>query len=405
MIPRSEMKTKKEPYVVGQDYKRFPVTSQAFVTVSMKDTGKLGYMFWLDKMHRNMGRKMMEGTEGYLQEDNALEMGANAFNLLVGAYGFPNFQMLKWSTMVVPEVLSSHKVVKPSEELTNLVKRAAGIYGADLVGIAALDERWVYSKDMVKPFVITEDGIPEETEEEFRIPRSMDRAIVMAVAMDPKGIDTSPAIESSTATSIGYSRMGITAVSLAEYIRAMGYRAIPCMNDTAMSIPLAVDAGLGELGRLGILITPEFGPSVRLFKVLTDMPLVPDKPIDFGVEVFCKNCLLCAEHCPSDSISFGLPRETSSLETSNPGVRKWYINGEKCLRFWQENGGSCATCIAVCPFTWGFESIQCFECTKCETRRGCELQVNTHLRAKHGYLKIESYGERPVPLRPRREGL
>ena len=70
---------------------------------------------------------------------------------------------------------------------------------------------------------------------------------------------------------------------LAEFIRILGYKAIPMGNDTSLSIPLAIDAGLGELGRHGLLITPEYGPCVRLCKVFTDLPLEPDKPIQFGV--------------------------------------------------------------------------------------------------------------------------
>jgi len=92
--------------------------------------------------------------------------------------------------------------------------------------------------------------------------------------------------------------MGITDIALAEAIRMMGYNAIPCKNGTALSIPLAIDAGLGQLGRNGLLITPKYGPAVRIGKVLTDMPLVPDRPIDFGVTEFCQSCKKCAEHCP-----------------------------------------------------------------------------------------------------------
>ena len=67
--------------------------------------------------------------------------------------------------------------------------------------------------------------------------------------------------QTMASTSAGYSWSGLTAVSLAEAVRFMGYVAIPCMNETAMSVPLAIDAGLGQLGRLGYLITPWFGPA------------------------------------------------------------------------------------------------------------------------------------------------
>ncbi len=72
-------------------------------------------------------------------------------------------------------------------------------------------------------------------------------------------------------------------------------------NDTALSIPQAVDAGLGELGRNGLLITPDRGPCVRICKVFADMPLAPDRPVRFGVSEFCRSCARCADACQARS--------------------------------------------------------------------------------------------------------
>lgn len=44
------------------------------------------------------------------------------------------------------------------------------------------------------------------------------------------------------------------------------------VNDISLSIPLAIEAGLGELGRNGLLITKDFGPCVRLCKIFTTCP-------------------------------------------------------------------------------------------------------------------------------------
>ncbi|HCX64914.1 MAG TPA: reductive dehalogenase [Eubacteriaceae bacterium] len=393
MIPRREMKEKSVPFQADESkLERFPVTRQAFVTVSYKDTGKLGYNLFMEKMFKNLGRYLMTNREGFDRDLAARDMGANALNLVLGNYGFPNHAMLSWSSLVVPPFLSEDKAKKTPGQFTADVKQAAKLYGADLVGIAPIDERWLFSSDMEKPYVVKDIEKPKESEEAFEIPKSFRFAIVLAVSMDAEKIETSPDLPASVATSAGYSRMAIGAVSLAEYIRALGYQAIPAMNDTALSIPLAVEAGLGELGRMGILITPEFGPNVRLYKVLTDLPLLRDHPIDFGVEAFCNNCLLCAQSCPSGAISSGEQTYEGTTDNNNPGVKKWYIESEKCLRFWQVNGASCANCIAVCPFTKGFDSMQCFECTQCDTTNGCELQVNTYFRKKYGYLEDTPWG-------------
>jgi len=407
LLSRDEMKVDQKPYRVdGSIYQRFPVTNQAFAIVSTRDMGEPSYLGFLEKMHKNLGTRMQQGDKGFSREENARDLGANAMNLILGSYGFPNHQFLQWKSMIVPEHLSKMPVGNSSKELTDMVKNTAKLYGSDLTGITELDEKWIYSKDMEKPFIIIDEGEPEEKEEGFYIPRSMNRAIVLAFLMDEEMIYESPELDASVATSFGYSRMGITAVSLAEYIRALGYRAIPSMNDTALSIPLAVDAGLGQLGRHGLLITPEYGSNVRLAKVLTDMPLEPDQPIDFGITEFCENCILCAEHCPPEAITQGEQTIDCNQITGNSGVKKWYIKGERCLNFWQENGASCANCIAVCPFTYGFESMQCFECKGCAERdRGCILQTNTLYRIENGYLKQERWADRGEVMIPRRRGL
>ena len=105
----------------------------------------------------------------------------------------------------------------------------------------------------------------------------------------------------------GYSKIAITTGSVAEFLRSLGYIGIPCGNDTALSMPYAIMAGLGEYSRMELLITPEYGPRVRLLKVFTDAPLVPDKPIRFGVYEFCLKCKKCVEHCPVQAISYDEP--------------------------------------------------------------------------------------------------
>lgn len=157
-----------------------------------------------------------------------------------------------------------------------------------------------------------------------------------------------PAVEPET--DLGYSRMGWCASSLATFITELGYRAIPAGNELGISIPMAVDAGLGELGRNGLLITREFGPRVRISKVFTDLPLLPDPPIDIGVQRFCEQCALCARHCPSRAIPSG-PRTDQPWDVSNaPGMLKWPVRAMDCLDWWVKNGTHCSVCIRVCPW-------------------------------------------------------
>ena len=138
---------------------------------------------------------------------------------------------------------------------------------------------------------------------------------------------------------------------MAEFIRNLGYKAIPMGNDTALSIPLAIDAGLGQLGRNGLLITPEYGPCIRICKVFTDLPLFVDKPIEFGVTKFCKTCSKCADACEADAIQkTNEPSFKTECISNNQGILRWAVNHDKCYSFWIENGGDCSNCIAACPF-------------------------------------------------------
>ena len=234
------------------------------------------------------------------------------------------------------------KLERPDpEELSYKVKKVARLLGAGLVGITELDSRWIYSHWY--NLITRESG-------KLDVPKECRYAIVIAVEMDYEMFRTSPTEVESAATGLGYSKMAFIASSLAHFIRTLGYSAIPCGNDTGLSIPIAIDAGLGELGRNGILITRKYGPRVRLGKVLTDLPLVSDEPVELGVAAFCETCKKCAQNCPSQAISHGERTDKALNESNNSGVLKWPIDAEKCFRFWSKNNTCCGNCIRVCPF-------------------------------------------------------
>ena len=376
-------------------YKRFDSAKEGFVTLTQKLSGKpvRSIMDIAGFLNRSWAPAMMKGMQGNIpgksRTDYALDFGAAAVNYILGAYGDQNAnqQFLKWNPLFVPEPLSKWRSETDPDKLTPLVKYAAKLYGACLVGITELDRRWVYEGDVMHRFIFDEIEQPMERDGGVLvIPNSINRAIVMAIEMDKDLIQESPGARAAAGTDLGYAMMGFVSISLAECIRGLGYNAIPCMNDTALSIPLAISAGLGQLGRLGLLITAEYGPCVRLCKVLTDMPLNTDQLVDDGQLEFCEQCLVCAKACPANAISFGDRTMSGYNENNNPGVKKWYIKAEKCLQFWLENGAPCAVCIAVCPYTEGFDSAarQCLQCERCMAP-DCPIQA-LPMRAKKGKI-------------------
>ena len=227
--------------------------------------------------------------------------------------------------------------VRDRHEMSRIVKEAAETYGAVLTGISLINSMWIYSRDIhQRPLSIPED---------YRY------VIVMAVPMDKKAIRTSPSLLSATATGVGYSHMAFTTACMAEFIRDLGYRAIAMGNDTALSIPLAMEAGLGRIGRNGLLITEDFGPCVRICKIFTDLTLEPDTPLEPPFHEGCYDCRMCADACEADAIQNEKDPSFRTLCPSNShGVRRWAVNQDLCYGYWLENGACCSTCIAVCPF-------------------------------------------------------
>ncbi len=218
--------------------------------------------------------------------------------------------------------------------------------------IYLLERSWLKSSNQQMEIVFDDVEAPIETDDQMVIPDKMRWVIVMGTKMDPDMIDYTPSPLGCAETRITYSRMGLQVAGVAEFLRGIGYQAIPSINDTGLNIPMAIDAGFGEQGRNGKLISPEFGPSIRLCKVITDLPLVRDHPIRFGVPEFCAVCLKCAEACHVGAISTGERTWERSNISNNSGQYTWHLDNELCRRYWSTgNGTNCTACIRACPFT------------------------------------------------------
>jgi len=269
----------------------------------------------------------------------ALDFGSGLFAGGEGLEAWEARPVGKTDTTRMPKGLKME--FEDDAEATRVIKRAARLFGASLVGVSKLDRRWLYSHSYN---TLTREYKPVEIGDEFKY------AIVMGHEMDYEGVMQSPNHLSQAAVATVYSRMAAIAAQLAQYIRGLGYKAIPMGNDTATSIPLAIDAGLGELSRMGLLITPEYGPRVRLNKIFTDMPLEPDNPVEFGVWDFCMRCEKCARFCPAQAIMCGKPTDKAAGIFSREGLLRWPLDGEKCFTFMARDGSDCGICIRVCPF-------------------------------------------------------
>ena len=239
--------------------------------------------------------------------------------------------------------------VGPPEVAARELKQVATTFGADLVRMTAFDERWVYTERFS-----AERGTAKEND----LPDGLTSVVVIGQEMDDGLIKTAPSALSGAATGLGYSRDATVLLATAQYIRNLGYQAVASMNDTALAIPLALAAGLGEYGRHGLVITPELGPRLRIGKIFTDMPVAHDAPISFGVKEFCEQCDRCADKCPASAIPTGSPDWVPVNLSSIRGVKKWSVDGEKCFGYWSKINSDCAVCVRVCPYTRDYSKLR-----------------------------------------------
>lgn len=213
---------------------------------------------------------------------------------------------------------------RTAEEWTEEVKRAALAGGADDVGVTRMRPEWVFDGFDVPPHTWM---------------------IVLAVGQDYRAMNTAPSEDALVEVTRQYARGTRSAKALANWLRRQGHEALPYggpMAGSFLLIPAAIEAGLGELGKHGSMIHRDLGSNFRLACVLTSVPLVADQPDDFGADDFCARCRVCSDACPPDAI---LPEKQLIR-----GERRWYVDFDKCLPYFNENLG-CALCLPACPFS------------------------------------------------------
>jgi ferredoxin len=223
----------------------------------------------------------------------------------------------------------------PPHEMTVYVKNLARFFGAEDVGVTALQSYHVYSHIGRGTGTY---GDPLQIRHKF--------AIAFTVEMDFGMVGTSPHPPTSMETGKQYVESARVAVQLAAAVRQLGNpaRAHIDGNYRVIAPLVARDAGLGEIGRMTILMTPRQGPRVRLGVVTTSLDLIPDaRPPNQAVIDFCTICEKCAQVCPSRSIPFGPRKEVD-------GAMRWVLNPDTCFRYWNVAGTDCARCMSVCPY-------------------------------------------------------
>ncbi len=224
-----------------------------------------------------------------------------------------------------PKVLSRH------------IKHLGYFLKADIMGICRLPGSAIYSHDL--------EGSPINIDYQY--------AIVIVMRQEPQTIMASTGTDWATEplSFQCYQHLAFVAHTMANYIRRLGYPAsaehlFKPRGYQVLMPPLLLQAGIGELSRPGIIVNPFLGLGYKAAAVLTDLPLEPDKPVDFGLQDFCQHCQRCARACPSRAISTG-------DKVMHNGYETWKLDVERCAKFFlsKKEPGVCARCVRVCPWT------------------------------------------------------
>ena len=169
-----------------------------------------------------------------------------------------------------------------------------------------------------------------------------DTVIIAVLEQNFRGTQSAPSVRSNKAQFLAYAGLGQRMVKVATFLQERGYHAKAHNTgvDYLLEIPFAVEAGLGQLGVNGQLLTPTAGSRVRLGVIVTDAPLLLGQPVDYGINGICDRCQVCVQRCPARAIP--------AKRTMHRGVEKAKINTKRCFPIVAVTSG-CQVCMKVCP--------------------------------------------------------
>lgn len=224
-------------------------------------------------------------------------------------------------------------VRKSPEQLTAELKAIATRLGMSAVGIAEYDHKFRF------------DDYPYKHEEE-----GFHRVIVCVLEENYASLETTPSARHDRATMSCYVELMKMQKHLGTYLQAEGYGAhLHDFEGGAVTVPYAVQAGLGQLGLNGVLLTPFAGPRVRITLISTNAPLELDQPVDYGIPRICDKCRACVRNCPA--------RALSAKRQTYRGVEKAKVNAARCAPV-LAMAHDCGVCLKVCPIhRYGLKAV------------------------------------------------
>lgn len=237
-----------------------------------------------------------------------------------------------------PVSMNKAPIPQDPEILTGHIKSFGYFLKADIMAACKVPESAYYSHD--------KQGQPIDVR--------FENAVIIVMRKELKAVRASNGHDwmGDPISFQAYQHLGMVAETIANYIRRLGWEASPQYGPSFVNRylvllpPLLIAAGVGEVSRAGIILNPFLGLAYKAAAVLTDMPLVPDQPVDFGLQKFCQDCKICAENCPSKAIPMGDKIMYNGYET-------WKLDTRCCasFNFLNKHGTMCNTCVKSCPWS------------------------------------------------------
>jgi epoxyqueuosine reductase len=217
-----------------------------------------------------------------------------------------------------------------SPSLTAELREQALRLGLSAVGVARYDPKFTFAEYAGK------DG--------------GHRMVVCVLEQPWEATQRLPSAAAERAALATYANLLERMTGLARWLHGRGFRAhAQDYEGESVFIHYAVQAGLGQLGLNGQLLTPQAGSRCRLAAIRTDAPLVPDSPRDYGIEGLCDKCQACVRRCPAGAIP--------AVRRDYRGVTKAKLNTKRCLPVVAQVSG-CAICMKVCPVQrYGLDAV------------------------------------------------
>jgi ferredoxin len=283
----------------------------------------------------------LERDEAFRNTTTFGSEGTMSFDTVISPFTTAAFDILGQMHHLANGPVIAVPVSVNSDKLTAHIKKFSSHLGAVKTGIAKMQPHYFYSHK----------GRNNRFGEV--VSAELPYGIAFLVEMDEQLIDRAPQLESAFAVTKGYMDAAIIAIWIAQYLRNLGYEATAHTDGNyEVNCPMVAEgAGLGQIGRIGILVSHEFGPRVRIGVVTTNAPLHYDEPFDFDLKSFCESCNRCSKTCPGKAISSG---EAQIFD----GFVGWNTNQESCYTVWTRLGTDCGVCLSSCPFSHHIETSQ-----------------------------------------------